>query len=345
MKRFLAFLLSLVVFLFVFSIGLPALYGVDYPRSSVITRNPDLDPEMSARFEEIRPEMVLLGNSMLGEGIDESILNALIPDRVLKLGLDGAASAVWYLVIKNFICAQDPPPQVTVLFFRDTFLTWPRYRVDGRYKGKVDKYAGPDEYFFDSRAYLDGMSRYSYFMNSKFALWGERENLRDDLVGFAKFGVPAAMAGADSTLVDDAIARTFADSNMNTDLLTVAQLAAEDSGDKIDHQDFHAALELSFLPSMLDLLEEQGIETIMVRIKRRGDLEPNSRSAALEEYIRQLSAYFASRNVGFLDYSGDENLLEEHFGEGDHLNEQGREIFTRMFAEDLKALRAGEDRR
>lgn len=345
MKRFLAFLLSLVVFLFVFSNWLPGFYGVDYPRETIIVRDTSLDPALLARFDETKPGMVLLGNSMLGEGIDEQGLDDLVPERVLKLGLNGAASAVWYLVIKNFIGAQEPVPRVAVLFFRDTFLTQPRFRVEDRYREKVDRHAGPDEELLDRLAYLDGMNALSYYLNLQVSLWGEREAFRDDLVGFAKFGLPAALANADSAQVDEAIARTFADSNMSQELLTAAQLAAEEAGDQIEHLDFHAAVDQSFLPSMLDLLEERGIETVMVRIKRRRDLEPNSRSAALDEYVRQLEAYLDSRHVGFLDYTHEEAIREEHFGEGDHLNEEGRAIFTRLFAEDLRALRAGEDRR
>ena len=242
MTRLIVFLVSLALFMLPFSGWLSARYGVEYPRSALITRDSELNPALLDSLSSRRPELVLLGNSMVGAGIDEKQFDELVPESVFKLGIHGAASSLWYLVLKNFVCTLDPPPQVVLLFFRDTFLTWPEFRVDGKYRDIIDRYAGPNEVLLDRLAYLDGMNRLSYLLTVKFPLWGEREKLRDDLVGVAKFGIPMVLVGTDSTGVDQAIARTFADSNMSEDLLTAVQLDAEETKEGADHQDFESRL-------------------------------------------------------------------------------------------------------
>ena len=323
---------------------LPARYGTQYPRSSVVERDPAVDPVLRESFAARRPQTVLLGNSMVGEGVDEQLFAALVPGQAYKLGLNGAASAAWYLIVKNVICAAEHPPRRVVLFFRDTFLTYPDYRVDGKYWTKVERYAGPDEELLDRLAYLDGMPWLSYQAARWLPLYGEREKLRDEIVGTAKFGLPQHLMGRDSTAVEQAIARTFADSNLNQELLTAVQLEAEDLDPVQDHFDFATRCEKSFLPAIVDLLAAHEIELVMVRLKRRGNLQPaaagNDESVALAAYTRDLAAYLSERGVAWLDYTQEPSLTAEHFGEGDHLNEEGREVFTRLVAADLPAAAA-----
>ncbi len=335
MTRLIVFIISLSIVLLFSSLWLPAHYGTAYPRNSIVSLDPTIDPDLLKSFAERKPETVLLGNSMLGEGIDEQLFDELFPGSVYKLGINGAASAVWYLVLKNVVCAVEPPPRTVLLFFRDSFLTQPGFRVDGKYRSKVEMYAGPGEVLLERLAYLDGMDWYSYYAEKWLPLFGERERLRDDIVGIAKYSVPLRVTGNDSIAVDGAIAGTFADSNMNESMLTAAQLDAEKVGGDIDHFDFGARLETSFLPAMVDVLEEHGIELVVLRVKRRRDLKANSRPAALETYVRDLRDYLDTRGVTFLDYSDEDALAADKFGEGDHLNETGREVFTRLVAEDM----------
>jgi hypothetical protein len=338
MIRFLVFSLGLAAALVVSSVVLSARNGVEYPRASIIERDPEIDPVLVASLAEEEPDLVLLGNSMLGEGVDEVLFSSLTGKNAYKLGINGAASAVWYLVIKNVIAPLDDPPEAVVLFFRDSFLTQPGFRVDGKYFAKVERYAGPGENLLDRLAYLDGMSRGSYFATKWLPLYGEREDIRARIVGTAKFGMTQQALGADSLAVELAIAGTFADSNMNPDLLTAAQLEAESTPAVQAHFDFAAGLDKSFLPEMVGILREKDIDLVLVRVKRRRDLRPDSRPAELETYIEDLSGYLAAKGVPFLDYTNETSLAAEHFGKGDHLNESGREVFTRLLAGDLRSL-------
>lgn len=344
MVRFLIFILGVTAILLFSSSWLTSHHGVEYPRHSIISRDPTIDQAVLDTLATRQPATVLVGNSMVGEGIDEQLFASLVPGGAYKLGINGAASAVWYLFLKNVICALENPPRTVVLFFRDTFLTYPDYRVDGKYFSKVERFAGPDEELLDRLAYLDGMSSTTYFAEKWVPLFGEREKLQNEIVGVAKFGFPRRLIKADSSTVDQAINAVFADSNMNQMLLTAAQLDAEKVGGSEDHFDFEARVDVSFLPAMVGLMEERGVELVMCRIKRRRDLKPNSRPAALEAYIRDLGAYLDARGVPLLDYTEEDSLVLDHFGEGDHLNEHGREIFTRLVAEDLLALRGESGR-
>ncbi len=338
MSKFNFFLLGLAVVQLISVKWLPARFDFDYPRETIIQRDTAVDEELLSSVADKRPDIYLLGNSMVAEGIDEELFNSLVPGETYKLGIHGSASAVWYLVLKNVICTAEHHPRTVVFFFRDIFLTYPNYRVDGKYRSKVDRYAGSGEELLDRLAYLEGMGYVEYYSELFLPLFSERTKLKDEIIGTAKYGVPFRLAGYDSSAVDRAIDEIFADDNMNQKLLTIAQLAAEDVSKKVNRFDFNSIVESSFLPAMLEMLEKQNIELVMARIKRRRDLEPGGRSEILRIYAKDLDAYLASRGVTIWDYTDEEVLVPEYYGEGDHLNEKGREVFTRLVAKDLLDL-------
>ena len=81
-----------------------------------------------------KPHIVLLGNSMLGNGVSDKGFQALTGKRTVKFWTGGGASAWWYLSIKNVICQAKTKPETVMIFFRDQYLTDPDFRVDGRSK-------------------------------------------------------------------------------------------------------------------------------------------------------------------------------------------------------------------
>lgn len=339
------FLAALAAFWGLGAVWAHVAYQVDYPRSHVIRREGVVDTTLVRAFEQKKPELVLLGNSMLGEGIDGELFDSLVPEPSQKVSIGGAASAIWYLIFKNVLCEVDSPPRRVVVFFRDEFLTRPAFRVDGTYRAKVDRFAGPAETTLDRLAYLQGMSGLEYRALQTLPLYGERVRMREAILGVGKFGLPKWLAGADSSRVEQAIERVFADEMMDPGLLTAAQLAVEETGSGAGRFDLEAVVGDSFLPEIVKLADDHGIELLMVRVKKRRDLKPGERSAALEKYNRDLEAWLSDRGIDLLDYSDRTELTEEHYADGDHLNEAGRELFTRLVAADYLACLQREDRR
>ncbi len=62
---------------------------------------------------------------------------------------------------------------------------------------------------------------------------------------------------------------------------------------------------------------------------------PNSESEELIDYIENLKEYLLSNNIPLIDFTNDLRIKEEHFKNGDHLNENGRIVFTKMIYEQL----------
>jgi len=70
--------------------------------------------------------------------------------------------------------------------------------------------------------------------------------------------------------------------------------------------------------------------------KEGRDAYQRSAKRHLPPYTEALRQYVEQRGVGWLNFAAEEALLEEHFTRGDHFNEAGAKVFTKLFAERLK---------
>ena len=64
-------------------------------------------------------------------------------------------------------------------------------------------------------------------------------------------------------------------------------------------------------------------------------------TASTEAYTRDMTRYLQKHDVHFLDYIHSADINIDCYANGDHLNEQGKQVWTRLMAEDLTALLAG----
>src|SRR5438270_276133 len=61
------------------------------------------------RIQKEKPQVVLLGNSMVGRSVHPQYLNDLTKIPTLILAPGGSGSAWWYLAFKNMLCVQQVP--------------------------------------------------------------------------------------------------------------------------------------------------------------------------------------------------------------------------------------------
>src|SRR6185295_14643237 len=80
-----------------------------------------------------QPDLVLIGDSMLDSRVDADLLGQKLGGPVALIWNGGAASAWWYLVLKNYVLAADVHPKVVCFFFRDRLLTDAAFRTTGTY--------------------------------------------------------------------------------------------------------------------------------------------------------------------------------------------------------------------
>jgi len=279
-----------------------------------------------------KPQVVLLGNSMLGYGIDERGFQALTGKKTAKLWIGGGASAWWYATMKNVICQAKVKPETVILFFRDSSMTRPNHRVDGQYKLQMEDMSNQKEPLLQRIAYTKKMNSASYFLHQHLPIYAKKEDVHSGIQTFIKNKSTAILLNTPTGEAEKAIARVFKNKNMNQQLLTIRQLNAEKVKGKGNY-DFQKRVEHSFLPHIIELADKHDINLMFVRIKRRRDIEPNKESEDLKEYIRQLAAYLEDSGCTFQDYTNDPRLKLEHYADGDHLNSTtGIKLFTEILS-------------
>jgi hypothetical protein len=102
--------------------------------------------------------------------------------------------------------------------------------------------------------------------------------------------------------------------------------------------DFKSQARDSFLPEMIRLTKEKGVELILVRLKSLGTPTEGLGRFTVKSYIADLTDYAAGQNIPFLDYGEDPRLRNEYYSDSLHLNKTGRGVFTRILADGLLTI-------
>jgi len=294
--------------------------------------NDQLTSGIIEKINRERPEVILLGNSMLGEGVGDRQLSAAMQQKTVKIWSGGAASAWWYLVMKNIFPQSEHRPRYVGIFFRDSVLTAPKFRVTGKYKLVIDDFARRDENVLDRLAYLDDPSLVKYYLKNYFPLYRNKTDLQnnldatiDELVGKIT-GVEDLRPHMNSC---------FAEEKMNKVLVDQSQLRADElNSSKKEKIPFPPAR--SFLPHIIKESRKLGVTLFFVRVKQIRDLSEGE-PEEVKAYIKQLSAYLAEEKIPLLDFTHTPGFKKEFFRRGDHLNRQaGRSFFTGLLAERIE---------
>ena len=296
------------------------LCGLDFvlpqPESALAARRAAAEADaLRKRVAELRPELVLLGDSMVGEGVDDAALGRRTGVSALNVQIGGAASAWCYLALKNLILPASPPRLVAV-FYRDHFLTEPRFRTDGPYRAPLAALSRAEEPLLERLA-LDPVDPAIAILRGGLPLYQRREDLRSGVHGALIDGVGAALFDLERGAAAASFTRTFAEAALDPHRLTSRQLDAERVADELD---FGRDVEGSFLPEMVRLARERGVQLVFVRVKRRRDLEPGREPNGLPRYQRELSGWLAQRGVPVVDFTHEGRLRAEHYAAGDHLS-------------------------
>ena len=302
-----------------------------------VERHPAIQPLHRERIERERPELVLVGNSILREGVDVERLSALLGRPSLELARGGAASAWWYLALANVIAASAHPVPAVVVVFRDHMLTEPTYRVTGKYRQAIDQLAGAHEPVLDRLAYLGGMDPLTYALHRWVPLYRRRQPLRDAVETALKDRLVGRALGLGPGGADAAIERVFAPERLDPVAWGARQAEADAPADDSSYA-FASRVSGSFLPEMVRVADARGIRLVFVRAKRRRDVQAGAQPPALRAYVAELERWLAERNLALIDFSDDPRLREEHFADGDHLGPAGRVVFTELLAERLSPL-------
>lgn len=284
-------------------------------------------------MKKLQPEIVLLGNSMLGEAVDNDSFAELIGKRSAKFDASGSASAIWYLMLKNVVLKAKKKPSHVVVFFRDYFLTMPEYRVRGRYEELIRDLSSPIEPLIDKLSY--SQNYVETFLWHTTPSYRNRAWLKERSEAFVKDTLVSKTLGQKADFAAKAVATVFRVGNLDTEILTAGQLAAE----TVEEHVFADDLQGSYLPTMVSLAAQSKVQLIFVRVKRRRDARHEVQSEALKQYIVDLSGYLKSNKIPLIDFTSEPRIHIKHFGGGDHLSrKQGRPLFTKLLAKRMARL-------
>ena len=309
------------------TLGVPALLNHGEP-----PRQPFNEQPLRA-LEKARPEGVLVGDSMLGTRIDPQVLKSVAGEKWEVLAQPGSSSAMWYLMLKNLIAVQSPPPRMVIFFFRDRQLTHPTHRTEGSYRKTIESYMrGPEpllEEVLQTNARLHQPPRLNRFSSWAYPVQRRREEWQRRVQSWA---LDAVAGSREYAGIRTAAQEIFSAKNLRADQ---QQDEAEEGGrtglDADDH-DFTAAVDLSFLPRMLEIARAKDIRLVFFRVKRR----PDAPGVPIENltgpaYHAALRAYLERAGATLIDETRDADVTIDFYGSGDHVKPEMEKRYTEMF--------------
>ena len=283
-------------------------------------------------------ELVLIGDSVLLQGVDPKKLSEGLERKVYSLSEPGSGSAIWYLMLKNLILDASPRPRYVAILFRDTMLTAPTYRTTGRYFALVDDFAKQDEPLLSQLAYINPKTPLDRFAEQYLPLYSARWQIRAGLDRSIRYTVPSVLLDCSIGCIDTAMDSVFGEGEVDVAALNRAVEEAEESLYEPAMMNFEGQLDQSFLPTMLQLANDNDITLIFIRTKTLTYPELASEPAELQLYITSLENHIKAHGALYIDFAHDERIKEFYFYDVKHLTEEGKAAFTPMLAEELKSI-------
>ncbi len=285
------------------------------------------------------PDLVVLGNSVVGNGVDPAALAASLGVRVGTAWRDGAGSAWWYLVLKNRILVD--PPSTVVLIFTDHLLSAPRYRVDGPWRpALMEHVAGPEPELWQRAFSAHPAASPGARLEAKLGQWTWRafEQIRflnqesrilaqQEVNDSLKAALAQGLGLEGPHTLDHAMRTSFS--------VTTRHRAAKSLWMSGVSTPLGLDLSSSFLPLLVKATQQAGVRLVLVRHKRRRDVIPGQQPLALEQHLESTWRWLNDHQVSWVDFTLDPRLTEAHFVDNVHLTKTGKAVFTQMLAESL----------
>ncbi len=316
-------------------LGLPAVV------SQFVPTKRHFDPEPIASLKTTKPDLVLIGDSMLESRIDARLLEDRLGDshRVEILWNGGAASACWYLMLKNYVVASEIHPKRCCIFFRDRLLTDPTFRTAGIFRSYFESLMHEDEPAIQAvlgrgiapeEHGLERLMTWLYPLNS-------RRHVYQEAIGHMMFGV-AAPRGHDAKKLERLVNKTFDVAKMRGEVMAEASDVSETVA-----KPFDPSPTKSFLPYMVETAAQAKISLCFVRVKRHPD--PDGQTPESEElrlYVHDLRAWLESHDCVLIDDTDDPSFTPEMYlkAKDDHIGPWAKKRSTEIYAEKLRPLLA-----
>jgi hypothetical protein len=308
----------LVTFIFG-SIALSSLLILLFLKTS---KEPFDDKPLHAIVKE-RPEVVLIGNSMLETRIDVRAAGKELDRKTYSLGKGGSAIARWYLALKNYVVPARPLPKCAIIFFRDIELVNTSFRTTGNFKKKVEGLSNGDEPVLRKAI-------------ARTRNWREK---RWNDIGKVYPGLKIAREASDNLvfeLTQKAVSK-LGYRGINRYMrprFSIKGLRADLGGDLGNDFDTsmitQAAIDKSLLPDIFDLARRANIKLVFYRVMRQTNPSNEAAVQNLISYLRQNGA------VVFSEKDIVPEITKSWYVDGDHIKGNYKKLYSELFGSRLK---------
>lgn len=288
------------------------------------------DPVPIEELRAVQPGIVVIGDSMAGR-IHKRRLEELAGTAVAPILRNATGSAHWFLIFKNYVIASGIRPRAVIVFFRETNLTDPMFRLGDPYRVNADFLA--HDFEPELNAAVASRTQGAWFRvhslaDRAYQVEQTRRWLEPELAAW-----PArVVAGDGSEALVDTLNTSFA-----LDRLRPA-VAADMAAVEGQPLDFQRDINRSVLPAFLALASAHDIKLIFVRVLRRPENgRAPAEAPALQQYIRDLDAYLKANGAVFRDDRYYPGMAALPYDDGDHISRVAMVPYTELFFEQMAA--------
>jgi hypothetical protein len=280
-----------------------------------------------------QPAWVLLGNSMLNSRVDPDFLQQLSGKSLMKMGAAGSKSPVWFLLLKQVILGAEVKPRCVTVFFRERDLTWPENEM-ARNEGMVERLNGREEpewplvmASYDAAvhsSFAGGVKAVttafqSLLTGDKLRAWGRGKMQK--LAFLLTNGWQPAPDDARRAQMNDRLSLDHQRQTTRPREEAVRRTPAEEHQERTtEPTEFDPAPHESFLPHMVALAAERGVQLHFHRVRYRFYKPEEDRDKA---YIAALKSYLKQHGAVLTDESTDPAIKPEMYVDDYHINTAG----------------------
>ena len=304
--------------------------------SNSIPSRRDFDPKPIAHLRKNQPEMVLIGDSVLGGSIDPVLFAREVGvNRVELLWNGGAASAAWYLLLKNYVVAAGIHPRLVCIFFRERMLTDARFRTTPTYRRFLESIARERESVYEAilrgdheeKGPLGRAIDWLYPLNA-------RRHVQQEKISRLAFRFAAA--GNSIGRLRRQVNAIFDPVKLRDEIMDEsAQIGAE------PREKFSADSQLNFLPHIVETAKQAGLRLCFVRQKRYPLPDGTTpQTEDIQRYTKELTRWIEAQGCLVVDLTGNSKPDQSMYTKpgDDHIRPEARAAATKIYAEKLRPL-------
>lgn len=304
--------------------------------SHLIPARRDFDSQPIAHLRKTQPEIVLIGDSVLGGSIDPALFASETDVKDIELLWNGgAASAAWYLLLKNYVIASGIHPRLVCIFFRERMMTDATFRTTPTYRRYLESLRHKKEPVYRTilqgdeaeESLLDRVVDWLYPLNT-------RRHVQQEKISRLAFRVAAG--GVRIGPLRRRVNEIFDPVKLREEIMNES---AELSGEK--PEEFSADPKRNFLPHIVETAKQAGLPLCFVREKRYPLPDGTTpQSEDIQRYMSALRTWVENQGCVFIDLTNNPKPDQSMYTKpgDDHIRKSAKKDATRIYAEKLRPL-------